>query len=119
MLRWAALAIRLRWRTLQGQAFWDTESQGVLAVTTERILFDGRPEGGLAQWPLTKLLSVEKDRLGGEPIVSVWMDGRQKPIGFLAAETKATATFVDHDTGASVPVEVTLTTQDLVELLKH
>jgi serine/threonine protein kinase len=80
-----APGLKLKQRTTQGNTFWETEIEGTLFVTSERILVDS-PNGKMWQRPISKLIRVEKQYLPGfiskASILVSWFDGLQKPVGF-------------------------------------
>src|SRR5262249_54129526 len=108
-LHWEGTGMKLKQRISRGNAYWKTEVRGTLLVTSERILLDARPQ---RLWPraLSKLLRVERQHLSVDrgldllddpvskllrgdrqhlpegPIIIMWLDGLQKPVGLWVAD---------------------------------
>ena len=86
---WETKAFKLKQRTSNGVAFWESEGIGVLVVTDQRVIF--RADTG-AMWtkPVTKLLSANHEYLRDQGICVVWIDGQQKPVAFSAVHAMGT-----------------------------
>ncbi len=80
-LRWRSLAVQLQCRIRQHQQYWEKPSEGTLLVTDLRVLFESQT-GGVWQKPLKALEAVELYSLGGQPLIVLYVEGRQKPFGF-------------------------------------
>jgi hypothetical protein len=85
--------------------------QGTLLVTSERILLDSPPHS-LWQRPLSKLLRVGRRYLPEGPIVFLWLDGLQKPVGLGIADVQLDVPVGNH-TGT-----IKLDAGDLTRLLQ-
>ena len=85
--RWMGPAVLLKYRTLQGAAYWDTERQATLLVSDRRIIFEDAP--GIVGWerPLEKLSAVEAHNVSGQPLLHLQFQGLKNPVGFLVIET--------------------------------
>jgi hypothetical protein len=83
---------KLKQRTAQGNISWETDVEGTLFVTSDRILVDSR-EGKIWQRPMSKLIRVEKQYLPGQfipgrSIVVLWFDDLQRPVGLGVDEAQ-------------------------------
>lgn len=85
-IRWLSSAVLLRQRTSQGLPYWDTDRQGALMITDNRLVFLDAP--GVEHWarPLGKIQRVDIPYLGGQPLLELHFHDLKNPVGFLAAE---------------------------------
>lgn len=99
-----------KWDT-RGSSWW-IDASGTLLVTNERIIFDS---GSTRLWerPLTKLLSIETQRLkSGSTVIIIEVEGRQNPIAFEVDDLCVTVTLNNQS------FTLILTMRDLVDLLR-
>jgi hypothetical protein len=94
-LHWESPGWKLKQRTRRGTTYWQTELQGTLLVTSERILLDSPPHK-LWQRPLSKLCRVDWQCLPQGPIIVLWFDGLQKPIGLGLLGLQVSVMVGDH-----------------------
>jgi serine/threonine protein kinase len=85
-LRWMSNAVLLKRRTRQNVPYWDTDRQGVLMVTSARLVFLDAP--GSEYWArlLSKIRRVETPYIAGQPLLEVHVHGLKNPLGFIASE---------------------------------
>jgi serine/threonine protein kinase len=85
-VRWMSNAVLLKRRTRQNVPYWDTDRQGVLMVTSARLVFLDAP--GSEHWarPLSKIKRVETPYIAGQPLLEVHVHGLKNPVGFIASE---------------------------------
>ena len=111
-VRWETQALKLKQRTQQGMPYWDSDGQGHLVITDERLLFDN---GSPSVWwrTLSKVVGVEQQDVFGAdaPVVVVWIDGVQKPVGFAVAKETFQVSIGSRTTS------IIGTAEDVVQLL--
>ena|GEM_PF-5972054 len=102
---WESTAIKMKQRTSAGAYFWEKDEDGVLVVTNQRIIFRS-PSANLWIRNLPKIISIAIQYLAHLPVLAIWFDGLQKPIGFCIGDheitftispRKFTFTFSEHD----------------------
>lgn len=81
VLRWESPARQCSVRIVKGKAQWSRDSEGTLLVTSERILFHARAQNQIWQRALSKLITVELERVQGVPVI-VMAFGGEPPLGF-------------------------------------
>ncbi len=112
LVRWNSPAQKLRQRSRQGIPYWDTDGDGTLFVTSDRILF-ASTTGTLWERPLAKLYQVFPDYVNRVPIVVTSFHGLQKPIAFVVPDQQVQVTLSAHT------CNVTLQAADLIAVLNN
>jgi hypothetical protein len=110
-LHWEGAGRKLKQRTSGGSTYWETEAQGTLLVTLERMILDSSPHK-LWQRPLSELLRVDRQHLPEGVIIVLWLDGLQKPVGLWAADLKQSVSV------GSQTRTIKLDASDLAQLLQ-
>jgi hypothetical protein len=119
-LHWESPATKLKQRSLRGDTYWAMDQQGTLLVTSERILLDSPPHR-LWQKPLSELLRVDRQHIPQGPIIVLWLDGLQKPVGLGVTGPELSVQSVVTEGGAAVEEKtrtIKLDSSDLAQLLE-
>ncbi|MFN3651248.1 MAG: serine/threonine protein kinase [Armatimonadota bacterium] len=113
-LRCELPVLRLKQRTYQGCPYWDTDVQGNLAITSERLLFEAP---GAAPWQRShgKLYSADLAYVQGLslPVLTLLYEGLQKAVGFAVPESSFQLTV------NGVATQVSLTAHDVLGMLRR
>jgi hypothetical protein len=81
ILRWSGQAIKHKVRSARGQSSWESDGEGTLFITSERIILDA--PGQLWQRSLSKVFHVETQPLAQGSVLILKLDGQQKPVGLF------------------------------------
>ena len=90
-LLWESAGLKLKQRTQQGMPYWDNEGDGTWFVTNERITFIFQT-GNRWERAISKLTMVDQAYIQSVPVIAMWFDGLQKPIGLVVSDKSLTVT---------------------------
>jgi hypothetical protein len=90
-LRIECRGFKLKRRTRDGIPYWDVDAEGELVVTNTRVMFLSSAE--VDEWPYSRIVNVDVDSVGRDPLLVLWLDRLKKPIGV-------------HPTGSNLSVQL-------------